>query len=326
MCRGTRSLSKGNGPVSLFIVSTYCRFLRSDAGPVPGRPYSLCPAAYNRSGGRAECLRSRSCLCFCRLCSPGQRRYGSGGSPPAWRRSRSCLCFCRLCSPGQRESPLCVKGGQHGAAMQGGLTPLSYILDISRRAIRSSGQSHRRHSPPPPFAQGRPSAWAVILSLVRCPDGHTLFAFLRTTGPARERSMGPASRWPRREARKGSGKSGGRTAKRCCRTRSHNRLGRPSAWAVILSLVRCPDGQAVLPHPITQPAFVPLPSAAAQVGSSVTLARRLSPPGRNLGQPSPQGRLCPYISRSSFSFLALSASTSLMNLSVRFWMSFSAIL
>ena len=64
----------------------------------------------------------------------------------------------------------------------------------------------------------------AILSLVRCPDGHTFFAFLRTTGPARERSMGPASRWPRREARKGSGKSGGRTAKGCCRTRSHNRL------------------------------------------------------------------------------------------------------
>ena len=53
---------------------------------------------------------------------------------------------------------------------------------------------------------------------------------------------------------------------------------------------------------------------------------KLGKPGRNLGQPSPQGRLCPYISRSSFSFLALSASTSLMNLSVRFWMSFSAIL
>ena len=38
MCRGTRSLSKGNGPVSLFIVSTYCRFLRSASGPVAGRP------------------------------------------------------------------------------------------------------------------------------------------------------------------------------------------------------------------------------------------------------------------------------------------------
>ena len=100
----------------------------------------------------------------------------------------------------------------------------------------------------------------------------------------------------------------------------------PPGGAKRVGEVRWPDSQAVLPHPITQPAFVQLPSAAAQVGSSVTLARRLSPPGRNLGQPSPQGRLCPYISRSSFSFLALSASTSLMNLSVRFWMSFSAIL
>ena len=34
----------------------------------------------------------------------------------------------------------------------------------------------------------------AILSLVRCPDGHTFFAFLRTTGPARERSMGAAAR------------------------------------------------------------------------------------------------------------------------------------
>ena len=36
--------------------------------------------------------------------------------------------------------------------------------------------------------------------LVRCPDGHTFFAFLRTTGPARERSMGAAARRQRGSA------------------------------------------------------------------------------------------------------------------------------
>ena len=40
----------------------------------------------------------------------------------------------------------------------------------------------------------------AILSLVRCPDGHTFFAFLRTTGPARERSMGAAARRQRGSA------------------------------------------------------------------------------------------------------------------------------
>ena len=43
----------------------------------------------------------------------------------------------------------------------------------------------------------------AILSLVRCPDGHTFFAFLRTTGPARERSMGAeALRQPLAKTRK----------------------------------------------------------------------------------------------------------------------------
>jgi len=36
--------------------------------------------------------------------------------------------------------------------------------------------------------------------LVRWPDGHTFFAFLRTTGPARERSMGAAARRQRGSA------------------------------------------------------------------------------------------------------------------------------
>ena len=39
--------------------------------------------------------------------------------------------------------------------------------------------------------------------LVRWPDGHTFFAFLRTTGPARERSMGAeALRQPLAKTRK----------------------------------------------------------------------------------------------------------------------------
>ena len=43
----------------------------------------------------------------------------------------------------------------------------------------------------------------AILSLVRWPDGHTFFAFLRTTGPARERSMGAeALRQPLAKTRK----------------------------------------------------------------------------------------------------------------------------
>ena len=56
-------------------------------------------------------------------------------------------------------------------------------------------------------SQGRGPRWSggrtAILSLVRWPDGHTFFAFLRTTGPARERSMGAeALRQPLAKTRK----------------------------------------------------------------------------------------------------------------------------
>ena len=56
-----------------------------------------------------------------------------------------------------RCSPPCAKGGQHGAAMQGGLTALSYMDDTSRRVWAWSArcpQSLSRRSPTAPFAQG----------------------------------------------------------------------------------------------------------------------------------------------------------------------------
>ena len=155
----------------------------------------------------------------------------------------------RLCCPGnnrprfccpvrEHRSPPCAKGGQHGKAMQGGLTALNPRDDTRCRvwlSLARCRQSLSRRSPTAPFAQGSrlclsalglPSAGAqygsggtppipqsafadssLCTREVRWPDGHTVFAFLRTTGLARQRSMGPASRWPRLGREKGRGKT-----------------------------------------------------------------------------------------------------------------------
>ena len=118
----------------------------------------------------------------------------------AWRR-----CHIRGDSRA-KKSPPCAKGGQHGNAMQGGLTALNPRDDTRCRVWLSlvrCRQSLSRRSPTAPFAQGRSGGRTAILSLVRCPDGHTFFAFLHRTCPARERSMGAeALRQPLAKTRK----------------------------------------------------------------------------------------------------------------------------
>ena len=65
----------------------------------------------------------------------------------------------------------------------GGVPPLSYCL---RRGCAAA---------PPCSGAGEPTpVRANLQSWVRWPDGHTFFAFLYTTGPARQRDMGAASR------------------------------------------------------------------------------------------------------------------------------------
>ena len=71
-----------------------------------------------------------------------------------------------------RHSPPCAKGGQHGKAMQGGLS--SRVNDSAgfycrvrkhRLGAASRCQSLSRRSPTAPFAQGRSGGRTAILSL-----------------------------------------------------------------------------------------------------------------------------------------------------------------
>ena len=139
----------------------------------------MCPQSLSRRSPTAPFAQGR------RLCCPGNNR--------PW--------FC--CPVREHRSPPCAKGGQHANPMQGGLTALSCLDDTRCRvwlSLARCRQSLSRRSPTAPFAQGRSGGRTAILSLVRCPDGHTFFAFLRTTGPARERSMGAAARRQRGSA------------------------------------------------------------------------------------------------------------------------------
>ena len=76
------------------------------------------------------------------------------------------------------------------------------FLGLSKNLYNEKGR------PPYPYqsAKSRDLCVAFCTSqgrgapLVRWPDGHTFFAFLRTTGPARERSMGAAARRQRGSA------------------------------------------------------------------------------------------------------------------------------
>ena len=85
---------------------------------------------------------------------------------------------------------------KNGSAWRGRL-PYPASICKNRRPVRRFLHFSRAGRPAGPVA-GRPYfLWSggrtAILSLVRCPDGHTFFAFLRTTCPARERSMGAAA-------------------------------------------------------------------------------------------------------------------------------------
>ena len=288
-------------------MSTYCCFLQSAsgpvagqrdaapvpvfafAGPVSGRPYSLCPGAYNRPAFRCLTLQkfpgNRGILFCIAAFSMALGRPGTGSIPPAAFAATS-LCtreafFARLhrvslfhgaWPPRHRINPT---GGirRHLPLHKGGFfAPLHRVslfygawphhatgLGTAARCGSTARPPRHRVNPTGGIRRHLPLHKGGFL----CPiaSGQPFLYHLAPTGPCRE-------------ARKGSGKSGGRTAKRCFRTRSRNRLS------------------------------FNYPARQRSMGAA---ARR-------------------YISRSSFSFLALSASTSLMNLSVMFWMSFSAIL
>ena len=84
-------------------------------------------------------------------------------------------------------------------------SPQKGVFRLSKNLYNEKGR------PPYPYqsAKSRDLCVAFCTSqgrgapLVRCPDGHTFFAFLRTTGPARERSMGAeALRQPLAKTRK----------------------------------------------------------------------------------------------------------------------------
>ena len=162
---------------------------------------------------RPACRWTRSCLrwgCAHGLPAPGL----AGGVSPlptcaaALGNRTKAGCICRKA----KKSPPCAKGGQHGNAMQGGLQSrgndsAGFLLSgtgaplgcggspsIPQSAFADSSLCTREPSLPfciEPAQRG---------TLVRCPDGHTFFAFLRTTGPARERSMGAAARRQRGSA------------------------------------------------------------------------------------------------------------------------------
>ena len=160
-------MSKGNGPVSLFIVSTYCRFLQRDAAPVPVFAFAGCVRLGKEDMGAAA-----------------RRQRGAG--PVAGRPSGASAPdhITGFRSTTQRGSAGWVQ--RHAGPVAGrckNSPETGEFCFVSqpfpwRLAAQAPDQSHRRHSPPPPFAQGRlslphciGSAFSVSLGPYRAPPG-----------------------------------------------------------------------------------------------------------------------------------------------------------
>ena len=127
---------------------------------------------------------------------------------------------CPGTGPEALRSPPCAKGGQHGAAMQGGIVKriASFCLAACRARERSMAvRPPDRPDTGPPCAKGgqhgkamQGGLWSQVdpigfsaalgtggdpawgakkVGEVPCRDSHTFFALRRSTSPARERSM-----------------------------------------------------------------------------------------------------------------------------------------
>ena len=90
------------------------------------------------------------------------------------------------------------------------------------------------------------------MTLVRCPDGHTALPRRASPVPGLSYSLCPGKHNEPRQRQYGRPATGPPLCKGSCRRTPTEGLAEYRRWQPVLP-VRCPDGQAVLPHPVKQP-------------------------------------------------------------------------